>query len=119
MSQPQAENRIDYIEMPVREISSTKDFYGAAFGWTFEDYGPAYTSFFDGRLAGGFTTDRPAPVQGLLLVIYASDLAAARQKIEAAGGAIVKEPFSFPGGRRFHFADPSGNELAVWSDVHE
>ena len=119
MSQPKAENQIDYIELPVSQIASTKEFYGAAFGWKFEDYGPAYTSFFDGRLAGGFTTDRPAPGHGLLLVIYSSDLNAAQQKIKGAGGAIVKQTFSFPGGRRFHFTDPSGNELAVWSDVAE
>lgn len=119
MSQPKPENQIDYIELPVSLIAPAKEFYGAAFGWKFEDYGPAYSSFFDGRLAGGFTTDRPAPAHGLLLVIYATDLAAAQQKIKAAGGAIVKETFSFPGGRRFHFTDPSGNELAVWSDAGE
>jgi len=119
MSQPKPENQIDYIELPVSQIASTKEFYGAAFGWKSEDYGPTYTSFFDGRLAGGFTTDRPAPGHGLLLVIYASDLNAAQQKIKEAGGAIVKPTFSFPGGRRFHFTDPSGNELAVWSDVGE
>ena len=66
MSQPKAENQIDYIELPVSQIASTEEFYGAAFGWKFEDYGPAYTSFFDGRLAGGFTTDRPAPGHGLI-----------------------------------------------------
>jgi predicted enzyme related to lactoylglutathione lyase len=82
-------------------------------------FGPDYASFFDGRLAGGFTADRPAPAHGLLLVIYTSDLSAAQRKIEAAGGAIVKDTFSFPGGRRFHFMDPSGIELAVWSDVGE
>lgn len=76
-------------------------------------------SFFDGRLAGGFTMERPAPARGLLLVIYASDLTAAQQKIKAAGGTIVKDSFSFPGGRRFHFTDPNGNELAVWSDLDQ
>jgi uncharacterized protein len=117
MSQTQHENQIDYIEMPVKDIAITKQFYGSVFGWKFEDYGPDYASFFDGRLSGGFTKERPTPTQGLLLVIYAADLLASQKKITNAGGKIVKEIFSFPGGRRFHFSDPDGNELAVWSDV--
>jgi predicted enzyme related to lactoylglutathione lyase len=110
------ENQIDYIELPARDIERTKQFYTSAFGWKFEDYGTAYTSFFDGRLAGGFTTERTAPSTGLLLVLYASDLTVTQKNIEAAGGTIVKETFSFPGGRRFHFTDPNGRELAVWSE---
>ena len=117
MSPAKPENQIDYIEIPISDMALTKHFYGAVFGWKFEDYGPDYSSFFDGRLGGGFTLERPAPAHGLLLVIYASDLAAVQQKIKSAGGAIVKDTFSFPGGRRFHFADPSGNEIAVWSDL--
>jgi uncharacterized protein len=116
MSQEKPENRIDYIEIPASDIGRTKQFYSAVFGWKFEDYGPDYTSFFDGRLGGGFKLEE-SPANGILLVIYASDLTAAQQKIKSAGGAIVKDTFSFPGGRRFHFADPNGNELAVWSDV--
>ena len=116
MSQAQHENQIDYVEMSVKDIAASKQFYGTVFGWKFEDYGPEYTSFYDGRLAGGFTTERPTPSQGLLLVIYAADLVASQKKIKDAGGKIVKDIFSFPGGRRFHFADPNGNELAVWSD---
>ena len=116
MSQPKPENQIDYVELPARHIEATRKFYTAAFGWKFEDYGPDYTSFHDGRLAGGFTTEWPAPAQGLLLVLYSSDLPAAQQKIKAAGGVIVKDTFSFPGGQRFHFTDPNGNELAVWSE---
>jgi uncharacterized protein len=112
-----AENQIDYVELPATDIEATKRFYAAAFGWKFEDYGPDYTSFFDGRLAGGFSTENAAPTQGLLLVIYANDLPAAQEKIKAAGGAIVKDIFSFPGGSRFHFTDPNGNELAVWSEA--
>ena len=119
MSQTRPENQIDYIELPTSDMERTKEFYGAAFGWKFEDYGPDYTSFFDGRMAGGFTTQMAAPAKGLLLVIYASDLAASQMTIKAAGGVIVKDTFSFPGGRRFHFSDPSGNELAVWSDAAE
>ena len=117
MSQQKPENQIDYIEMPLSDMARTKEFYGAAFGWKFEDYGPGYTSFFDGRLAGGFNAELPAPSRGTLIVIYANDLTAALEKIQSAGGTIVKEIFSFPGGRRFHFADPNGNELAVWSDI--
>lgn len=117
MNPAKAENQIDYIELPASHMADTKQFYGGVFGWKFEDYGPDYTSFFDGRLAGGFTTERPAPAQGLLLVIYASDLTAAQQKIKAAGGTIIKDTFPFPGGSRFHFTDPNGNELAVWSDI--
>src|SRR5580765_4274361 len=111
------EGRIDYIEFPATDAYAAKSFYSEVFGWKFEDYGPDYTSFFDGRLAGGFTTGRPAPAQHLLVVIYARDLVALQRSVEAAGGKISKETFSFPGGRRFHFLDPSGNELAVWSDV--
>ena len=110
------DNQIDYIELPAKDMAATKLFYATAFGWQFTDYGPDYTSFHDGRLAGGFTTETPAPSRGLLLVLYAADLAGAQERITAAGGRIVKETFSFPGGRRFHFTDPSGNELAVRSD---
>jgi hypothetical protein len=107
-------NRIDYIEFPATDISATKQFYTAVFGWTFEDYGPDYTAFSDGRLAGGFTTAIPV-AQGALTVIYAEDLEAMESKVKSAGAAIVKPIFPFPGGRRFHFTDPNGNELAVWT----
>lgn len=106
--------RIDYIEFGTRDIAATKRFYHDVFGWTFTDYGPDYTSFEDGRLSGGFRADA-TPGGSPLIVIYASDLDALRQKIEGAG---VK-PFNdhtFPGGRRFHLVDPGGNELAVWSE---
>lgn len=116
MSELKHENQIDYIEFPASDIAATKKFYSAVFGWKFEDYGPDYTSFSDGRLAGGFTTESQAPTRGLLVVLYAADLDEVQQKIRAAGGSIVKDTFSFPGGRRFHFTDPNGNELAVWSD---
>jgi hypothetical protein len=116
MSPGKPENQIDYIELPAVDIGETKIFYNSVFGWKFEDYGPDYTSFHDGRMAGGFSKDLPAPAKGLLLVLYVSDLAAVQKKIQAAGGKIVKDTFSFPGGRRFHFADPNGNELAVWSE---
>jgi predicted enzyme related to lactoylglutathione lyase len=109
------DNRIDYIEMNVVDITRSKTFYGQAFGWTFKDYGPTYCEFADGRLTGGFTTNgRPTP-GGPLVIVYADDLAAARRRVEAAGGRISKPIFSFPGGQRFHFLDLDGYELAVWS----
>jgi predicted enzyme related to lactoylglutathione lyase len=116
MTSTRPENRIDYVELPASDIEGTKRFYETVFGWKFTDYGPEYTSFSDGRLDGGFTTEQAAPATGLLLVLYAADLNAAQTRITAAGGTISKETFSFPGGQRFHFLDPNGNELAVWSD---
>ena len=116
MSRPKPERQIDYIEIPARDIARTKEFYGKVFGWKFEDYGPEYSSFSDGRVAGGFFTSDQIKTGGPLVVIYASDLEGAQKKVEDAGGQIVKEIFSFPGGRRFHFADPTGHELAVWSN---
>jgi len=113
---PKPENQIDYVELPTTSTDRAKQFYNAVFGWKFEDYGPDYTSFHDGRIAGGFTKEVPPPSRGLLLVIYSTDLEAIQEKIKSAGGKIVKETFSFPGGRRFHFTDPDGNELAVWSE---
>ena len=109
------EGRIDYIEFPAADIAGVKTFYSGLFGWKFTDYGPDYTSFADGRLAGGFYKHGASP-GGPLIVIYAADLEGMQAKVKAAGGTIAKAIFSFPGGRRFHFADPSGNELAVWSD---
>jgi predicted enzyme related to lactoylglutathione lyase len=107
--------RIDYVEFPALDTTRIKAFYTQVFGWTFEDYGPGYTSFHDGRLGGGFTTE--PGTAGPLAVIYARDLEAVEAEVKAAGGTIVKETFSFPGGRRFHFTDPSGNQLAVWTEV--
>lgn len=110
------DRRIDYIEMAATDIAATKQFYGDLFGWKFTDYGPEYTSFEDGRLAGGFYKAPAAKPGTVLVVIFAVDLEAMEQRVRSARGKIVKPIFSFPGGRRFHFTDPSGNELAVWSD---
>ena len=107
---------IDYIEFPCSDTGRVKAFYNAVFGWTFEDYGPDYTSFHDGRIGGGFTKDAPITSDGPLVVIFAVDLEGIHAKVIQAGGKIVRETFSFPGGRRFHFADSEGNILAVWSD---
>ncbi|HZS59210.1 MAG TPA: VOC family protein [Gemmatimonadaceae bacterium] len=116
LTSPEHDRRIDYIEMPATNIATTKKFYTDAFAWQFTDYGPDYTSFADGRLAGGFQKAANVQRGGALIVIFALDLADAEKRVRAAGGTITKPVFSFPGGRRFHFTDPSGNELAVWSD---
>jgi predicted enzyme related to lactoylglutathione lyase len=110
------DRRIDYIELSVTDVAAAKRFYGQAFGWRFEDYGPDYASFADGRLTGGFAKVDAVSPGGPLLVIFSVDLEATEKDVSAAGGMVVRPTFSFPGGRRFHFTDPSGNELAVWSD---
>ena len=116
MAQSGNDQRIDYVEFPATDIARTKTFYQNAFGWKFEDYGPDYTSFQDGRLAGGFWKAATLAKGGPLIVLYASRLEETQARIRKEGGTIVKDIFSFPGGRRFHFADPNGNELAVWSE---
>ena len=113
------DGKIDYVELPGGDLIPTKRFYEAAFGWTFTDYGPDYTSFMDGRLGGGLRKETKRAGTGALIVIYAKDLAAAQGRVTAAGGKIVKPISEFPGGRRFHFTDPSGNELAVWEAATE
>jgi uncharacterized protein len=117
MSSSDHDRRIDYIEFSVKSVPDAKWFYGSAFGWTFEDYGPDYASFADGRLSGGFQTAKEVRTGGPLVVIYAADLEGMERRVKQAGGTILRPIFSFPGGRRFHFADLSGNELAVWSDI--
>ncbi len=110
------DRRIDYIEISETDVAAAKRFYTDVFGWQFTDYGPDYTSFADGRIAGGLTkVDRVVPGT-TLVVIFGLDLAALEARVRKAGGTIVKPTFAFPGGRRFHFTDPGGNELAVWSD---
>ncbi len=110
---------IDYIELPTTDIAAAKRFYAAAFGWTFPDYGPAYAGFVDHargeREAGGLTVVESVGEGGVLVVLWSDDLEATLAAVESAGGAISQQIFSFPGGRRFQFRDPSGLELAVWS----
>ncbi len=114
----QADLKINYIEFPATDISAMKDFYAEVFGWEYTDYGPTYSSFAKAQagLDGGFTTDAQVQPVGALVVFYAADLEAVHSAVKNAGGEIVQEIFTFPGGRRFHFKDPSGNELAIWSD---
>lgn len=112
------ECRIDYVEFPATDIEASKRFYAEVFGWKFTDYGSDYASFDDGRLKGGFwSSARPAlEGRGVLIVIYTTNLHAMAEKVARAGGSVIREPFDFPGGRRFEFTDPNGNKLALWSD---
>lgn len=114
------DEKIDYVEFPARDIKATKEFFKQVFGWSFEDFGVDYTAFSNQGIDGGFfssnlnsSTDNGAA----LIIFYSKNLEAAKAKIEQSGGEIVKPIFSFPGGRRFHFTEPSGNEFAVWSDI--
>lgn len=109
------DGKIDYIEFPATDIAGTKAFYAAAFGWSFTDYGPDYAAMNEG-LGGGFNGHEGDAAPKPLVILYAHDLEAMEAKVRAAGGTILKPIYSFPGGRRFHFADPNGNELAVWSE---
>ncbi|QDU51686.1 VOC family protein [Gimesia panareensis] len=111
--------KLNYVEFPARDLSATKTFFETVFGWSFTDYGPEYTAFTNAGLEGGFfqsdlcsTTDKG----GALLVFYSRNLEDTLNKVEAAGGEIIKPIFSFPGGRRFQFREPSGNEFGVWAD---
>lgn len=113
---PHTHHAIDYIEFPVTDIAAAKAFYAAAFGWRFTDYGPAYAGIVgEGREVGGLRVVEQVREGGPLIVLWSRNLEASLQSVEAAGGAIVRPIFTFPGGRRFEFTDPSGNALAVWS----
>lgn len=106
---------IDYIEFGVTNLVEAKRFYSQAFGWKFTDYGPGYAGIQGAeREAGGLTEVAEVSGGGPLIVLYSNDLEASLAAVKRAGGAITKEPFDFPGGRRFEFKDPSGNQLAAW-----
>lgn len=111
--------KINYVEFPAKDINATKTFFETVFKWTFTDYGPDYAAFEDQGLDGGFfTSDLTCSTKNgaALVVFYSNALNETQAKIEMAGGTITQEVFSFPGGKRFHFSDPNGNEYAVWSD---
>ncbi len=111
--------KINYIEMPSRDLEATKRFFAEAFGWSFVDYGPEYIAIQNAGLDGGFfKSDNVATTSNgsVLVVFYSTDLEATLEKVKLSGGGIVQDIFSFPGGRRFHFTDPNGNEYAVWSE---
>ncbi len=116
VAQQDKNNKIDYIEVPATDIGATKKFYAATFGWVFTDWGPDYVSFEDGRMSGGFAKVKSISGNGVFVVLYASELEKTEAIVVKNGGKITKPPFEFPGGRRFHFTDPNGNELAVWSE---
>jgi predicted enzyme related to lactoylglutathione lyase len=112
-------NKIIYVEFHASDLEKTKAFFEKVFGWAFTDYGPDYTSFTDGRIAGGFfRSDKRASVAAgsALVVILHPRLEEALQRVADHGGRITQEIFSYPGGRRFHFTEPSGNELSVCSE---
>jgi len=112
--------KINYVEFPSRNLEKTKAFFTAVFGWSFVDYGPEYTAFSNEGINGGYFKSEKTCTTGVgsaLIVFYSNDLEATQSKIVNADGSIIKPVFSFPGGRRFHFADPNGNEYAVWSDI--
>jgi predicted enzyme related to lactoylglutathione lyase len=114
--------KINYVEFPAKYMETTKDFFTKVFDWSFTDYGPDYTAFSNAGIEGGFfQSDLYASYKNgsALVVFYSKNLEQTQAKIEDAGGVIIKPIFSFPGGRRFHFTDPNGNEFAVWSDVDD
>ncbi len=109
------DGKIDYVEFPATDTGAVKEFYAAAFGWSFTDYGPDYAAFDNAASDGGFNGHEADAHPAPLVILYAHDLEAMQAKVEAAGGKVVREIRAFPGGRRFHFADPCGNILGVWS----
>lgn len=109
-------NHINYIEFKATDLEAVKKFYSEAFGWDFTDYGPTYASFSGSGVAGGFEHTDSDITNGALVILYHKDLEHVKEKITRSGGEISVDIFDFPGGRRFHFKDPSGNELAVWSE---
>ncbi|MFK8068024.1 MAG: VOC family protein [Gammaproteobacteria bacterium] len=112
--------KINYIELHASDFEATKLFFNSVFGWIFTDYGPDYMAFSNAGMEGGFfKSDLASSAQkgSALIVFYSDNLEQTQVKVENAKGSITQSIFSFPGGRRFHFADPNGNEFAVWSDV--
>lgn len=109
-------NHVDYVEFAAQDLSVVKAFYGQAFGWTFEDWGPDYVAFSGSGVEGGFRGGETPIAGGALVILYADDLEVSERAVVAAGG-IVTERHDFPGGRRFHFRDPAGNVLGVWTLV--
>ncbi|WP_146795085.1 VOC family protein [Agrococcus baldri] len=111
---------LDYVELTVTDLDAAKAFYTGAFGWQLVDYGPEYAGIAspsgDGEVGGLLVAPEPRPAGGPLVLLYSDDLDATAAAIERAGGEILQPAYPFPGGRRLHFADPSGNELGVWAE---
>jgi len=116
MSLSEHHHHIHYIEFTAPDLDAIKAFYGSVFGWQFQDWGPDYIGFERAGVAGGFQRGEPIRGAGALVVLFSADLEATGAAVRAAGAPILKPIFAFPGGRRFHFADPGGNELAVWGE---
>ena len=111
--------KINYVEFPSKDIEATKSFFTSVFGWSFVDYGPEYAAFSNEGLDGGFfkaELNSSTNNGSALIVFYSNNLKSTQEKIEKSNGVIIKNIYSFPGGHRFHFTEPSGNEFAVWSD---
>lgn len=109
-------NHINYVEFKAKNLNTIKEFYSTSFNWSFTNYGSRYIAFSESGIEGGFEKSDDKIINGALIVLYHNDLDFIKNKIIQANGSISKDIFSFPGGRRFHFIDPAGNELAVWSD---
>jgi len=111
--------KINYIEMPSKDLAATKRFFSTVFGWSFVEYGKEYVAIENAGMDGGFyKSGKKALTENgsVLVVLYSSNLETTLEKVKSAGGIIIRDIFSFPGGRRFHFSDPNGNEYAVWSE---
>jgi predicted enzyme related to lactoylglutathione lyase len=109
-------NQINYIEFKASNLEEIKTFYSKCFHWSFTDYGPNYIAFSESGLEGGFEKSDAEIVNGVLVILYHEDLNLIKNNVIQNGGIVSKDIFSFPGGKRFHFLDPAGNELAIWSD---
>ncbi len=119
MTRPHTPNHIDYIEFPLPgadALTQSQTFFSSVFDWTYQSWGESYADTADSGVGSGLAADPANGARSPLVVIYSDDLAAIRDKVLAAGGTITRDTFAFPGGRRFHFKEPSGSELAVWSD---
>ena len=119
---PHRHHAIDYVEISVTDVEQAKRFYGSAFGWEFNDYGPEYAGIkspadASAPEAGGLCLAADVRAGGPFVLLFSTDLDASVAAVEAAGGRVVAGPYDFPGGRRFHFHDPSGNELGVWAEA--
>ena len=106
--------RLNYVELPVKDVAGARDFYAGAFGWSFTDYGTEYAASEVGEVALGLNGTSDQPIPNILPLIEVADLEAALESVAAAGGTITVPIFAFPGGRRFHFTDPAGNELGAF-----
>ena len=117
----QRHHRLDYVEIATTDIARSKKFYADAFGWAFNDYGPDYAGIQgaepDDPEVGGLNPEAKPSPEGVFVQLFSNDLDASVEAVKAAGGDVVNGPYEFPGGRRFHFTDPSGNQLGVWAEA--